>query len=111
MLQHYFLTGCTYTSYEYVAPTSQRGYLCVNECNYDRQVCIADKEKANQNLRMSYQRDMHYYKRCQEENPKKSSSYCQKPYREYAEGFNCEGIYDACFKTCGGKIIAVEKEL
>jgi hypothetical protein len=105
------LSGCTYTDYQYIPPSSPQGDRCVANCDYDKERCQADEDRANQELRMRYEREMRGYKRCKEYQAKGENSYrCERPYREYAQGFNCDRIYKACFRRCGGKIIAVEKE-
>lgn len=106
------LSGCTYTDYTYIPPQSPQGERCVYDCEYEKERCKADEDRANQELRMRYDRDMRSYNRCKaKEKEAKGNYHCDRPYREYAQGFNCDRIYKACFKRCGGRIIAVEKKL
>lgn len=107
-----FISGCTYTDYQYVPPQSPSGKQCVYDCEYEKERCSADEERASQELRMRYEREMRSYNRCKERQGTGKNTYrCDRPYQEYAQGFNCHRIYKACFKRCGGRIIAVEKKL
>lgn len=106
----FFMSGCTYTTYEFAEPRSQQGKSCVNDCAYQQTMCKANEDRENQRLRMRYDREQKLYNRCLE-NTNHDYKRCISPSYETARGFNCDEVYRACYKACGGQVIAVEKEM
>lgn len=109
----FVITACTYTDYQYINPPSREGKMCVADCEYERQVCLSQKQRAEQNMKRLYDDDMYYYERCIERQNQQQnwSTTCKKPTNEFVQGYDCKRIYDTCFSACGGQIRAVEKQL
>ncbi len=109
----FLMNACTYTDYEHIDPPSREGKVCVADCEYERQVCLTQKQRAEQNMKRRYDDDMYYYERCieRQRQTKNWSTTCTRPTNEFVQGYDCKRIYDACFKACGGQIREVEKQL
>jgi len=109
----FFINGCTYTDYQHIEPQSRGGKMCVADCEYERQVCLSQKQRAEQDNRRQYEDDMNYYERCIQRQSREQdwSVTCPRPTKEFLQGYDCKRIYDTCFTACGGQIRAVEREM
>lgn len=116
------LTACMptyYTQYKYVMPESERGQMCVQKCKQSRNICKRYCTSSSQSVCESHERSkarrkyqLYVDAMTAKNKPIRLTaesffdpSYCRYGNRETHE-CNCKSDYRACYKLCGGQIIA-----
>lgn len=108
------LTGCETTHYDYRAPASAQGQMCITQCAGIKEQCIGNEISRAQNSKATCERSNDSAMRsCMAKaSNKEQEKQCEKN-RQYCIDFEfterCEVNYRACFVNCGGAIIETKQ--
>lgn len=104
------MSGCETVHYDYRAPTSDMGRMCVSQCAAVKEQCVGNEIQRAQREKSTCERSNDSnYRACmskasnkdEEKECGKKRKYCSSS--EYTE--RCERDYRMCFVNCGGRII------
>ncbi len=106
------LAGCTTIHYEYVAPTTDQGRICVTQCAGVREMCQGNEINRAQSERYACeQRSESSYRSCMHhaENRDEAKK-CHRPACYAHENtWRCDENYRQCFVGCGGIVHAIKE--
>jgi hypothetical protein len=100
-----FLAIGACTNYEYIRPATPEGQACVAQCSMMRSQCAAQQDFQLQQCNMMRSTALTSYKRCRAAG---GGNRCVQPPICTSGSYRCSGLYDDCFRACGGKIVAVD---
>ncbi len=114
LLPFFLLAACETTHYEYHAPASDQGRLCVTQCGAVRELCKGNEiQRAQSEKEICERSNDNLYRACmrnaknkdQEKSCENKKKYCWD-----SENFSaCEADYRQCFIHCGGSIRTYKK--
>lgn len=104
------LSGCETIRYEYRAPESAQGKICVNQCGAIKEVCKGNEiQRAQGEKEICERSNDNTYRACLRSagNNKDQQRSCDSKRRSCWSSENfyaCESDYRQCFVNCGGSI-------
>lgn len=103
------LGSCTTTTYEYVAPATESGKLCVTQCAGIREQCRGNEIQRAQSDKAICERSAESsYRACLSTaaSSKTDPGKCQRRSCYASENtYRCDNDYQQCFVNCGGQVI------
>lgn len=101
ILCSYLIVGCTQYRTDYTMPETSDGKACVQTCIHNRWVCNSDcntnHETCMQSNSLGTRLAIALITRVD-----MAHSQCDNSKDDCVKG--CNGLYDHCFQTCGGKV-------
>lgn len=111
-----FIAGCETTSYEYVAPVSDQGRMCVTQCAGIKETCRGNELRQAQRGKESCERtnDIKLSACLSKASNKDQRDGCDKERNRNScwtsdTTYRCEKEYRSCFVNCGGAVIETRK--
>jgi hypothetical protein len=103
------LTACKTTHYEYTAPTSDMGRLCITQCAGIKERCMGNEYERAQDEKSRCERSSdNTFRICMSKaKTKDDEKQCDKKRSicgAYENTDRCETDYRACYGGCGGQI-------
>lgn len=107
------LAGCSFTRYEYHAPTTEGGLQCVAQCATTAEMCSSNENFRAQNEAFACeQRNRWYYQQClRRARSKDEARGCGLGLPmcwANANTYRCNEYYRSCFVGCGGRIDVIK---
>lgn len=70
-----FISGCSYTTNEYISPSGVGGNTCITSCQISKNKCYKNQFNYNNELTRSYNRDLEVYNHCLKYNGQNNNKY------------------------------------
>ena len=106
------LIGCKSIHYQYIAPASEQGKICITHCAGVREMCHGNEiQRAQYDQALCEQRSESIYRNClHHADSKDEAKKCYRPACwSHENTWRCDENYRQCFVSCGGTIHIFEQ--